>query len=99
MPYIASRRLNVGDEVFEAGEVLPEGEAESWPNLRAYLDHGWLRWAEAVVTKSVQAEDETDEGADDETDEDDPSAPIIEAKGQPPVARSGAQGRVGARQR
>ena len=46
MAYVACKRLKIGHEFREIGELVPE--AETWRNLRVYLDNGSL----AVVPNS-----------------------------------------------
>lgn len=42
MPYIALRRLRVGETQYrDTGEEVPE--AESWPNIRPWLDGGFVK--------------------------------------------------------
>lgn len=40
MAYVACKRLKIGGEFREVGELVPE--AETWRNLRVYLDNGSL---------------------------------------------------------
>lgn len=65
--YMATRPIQVGDETRQYGDEVPE--AESWPNLEAYLNHGWIRRVDALPAKATPAaEDEPDnEGTDAET--------------------------------
>jgi hypothetical protein len=44
--YICKRRLKVGDGYREPGELVPE--AATWPNLRRYIDQGWVEFAPVV---------------------------------------------------
>ena len=46
MPYIACRPLNVGESVRQVNEPVPE--AEDWPHLQAYINHGHIRWVDRL---------------------------------------------------
>jgi hypothetical protein len=45
----------VGDDVRQPGDEVPE--AETWPNLRAFLDHGHVRWVDKVAEKPEPEKD------------------------------------------
>jgi hypothetical protein len=44
--YVAKRQMKVGDSVRQPGDLVPE--AAAWPNLRRYIDLGWIEFAPVV---------------------------------------------------
>lgn len=48
MPYIAKRRLKVGEGYVYRGDPVP---AENWKQRRTLLSMGWIKWVDEVEKK------------------------------------------------
>lgn len=69
MPWFARRLMNVNGRMYGPGEELPADEVESWTNLQAYVNRGWVSGTHEEAVKMagthdpVESSDPATEGA------------------------------------